>query len=237
MTGTRLKAVFDTLQKRGLISTKKEFCDLLGIDYGSLGKYLSGKVKLVINETNINRYKQAGISVDWLLTGEGEMFRDADEAMQLPAVPGGDRVPLLRQRVSCGPGQDWTEDDSVEAWIDPVSLLPSMQHRRLGAFAARGLSMTGAGLRDGDIVLFDRDTDAPGDDIYVFALDGDVYCKLLKYDGISGRLRIYSMHTAEPEKAELLREINLHEEQGSGGFYLFGRVLGWLHENTVVRRG
>lgn len=208
----------------------------LKLSNGYVSNYRSGKIKKP--SKLIRSLIDKNLNPEYFLSGDGSPYLvRPDEAMQLPAVSGGDRVPLLRQRVSCGPGQDWTEDDSVEAWIDPVSLLPSMQHRRLGAFAARGLSMTGAGLRDGDIVLFDRDTDAPGDDIYVFALDGDVYCKLLKYDGISGRLRIYSMHTAEPEKAELLREINLHEEQGSGGFYLFGRVLGWLHENTVVRRG
>lgn len=208
----------------------------LKLSNGYVSNYRSGKIKKP--SKLIRSLIDKNLNPEYFLSGDGSPYLvRPDEAMQLPAVPGGDRVPLLRQRVSCGPGQDWTEDDSVEAWIDPVSLLPSMQHRRLGAFAARGLSMTGAGLRDGDIVLFDRDTDAPGDDIYVFALDGDVYCKLLKYDGISGRLRIYSMHTAEPEKAELLREINLHEEQGAGGFYLFGRVLGWLHENTVVRRG
>lgn len=208
----------------------------LKLSNGYVSNYRSGKIKKP--SKLIRSLIDKNLNPEYFLSGDGSPYLvRPDEAMHLPAVSGGDRVPLLRQRVSCGPGQDWTEDDSVEAWIDPVSLLPSMQHRRLGAFAARGLSMTGAGLRDGDIVLFDRDTDAPGDDIYVFALDGDVYCKLLKYDGISGRLRIYSMHTAEPEKAELLREINLHEEQGSGGFYLFGRVLGWLHENTVVRRG
>lgn len=231
MNGSVIKKI---RQEKGL--TQQDFGRRLGVVSSTIAAIETGK-RDIPKSLLYGLVDKMGVNANWLLTGEGEMFRDADEAMQLPAVSGGDRVPLLRQRVSCGPGQDWTEDDSVEAWIDPVSLLPSMQHRRLGAFAARGLSMTGAGLRDGDIVLFDRDTDAPGDDIYVFALDGDVYCKLLKYDGISGRLRIYSMHTAEPEKAELLREINLHEEQGSGGFYLFGRVLGWLHENTVVRRG
>ena len=62
MTGNRLNFLLLKMQEKGIIETKKEFCDLLGFDYGSLGKYLSGKVNVVINENNIKNYKKEGIN-------------------------------------------------------------------------------------------------------------------------------------------------------------------------------
>ena len=231
MTGTRLKAVFDTLQKRGLISTKKEFCDLLGIDYGSLGKYLSGKVKLVINETNINRYKQAGISVDWLLTGEGEMFRgDAQEKKALAASQAA-KIPLLRQSVSCGPGQEWEGEDNVEAYIEPLGLAAA--GKSLYAFRSRGVSMIGVGIQDGDILIFDGAKDqALSDDLYVFGFNGEAYCKLLRFDRLEEQIRIFSAPVEDLQKIELVKSV----KSGDEGFQIFGRVLCWIHENRLMWR-
>lgn len=98
-----------------------------------------------------------------------------------------------------------------------------------------GLSMVGAGIHDGDIVLFDARMGLEPDDLYVFAWEKKVYCKLLKYNPLDFNLRVYSMHTTKVAEAELVRTINLNTTYDLENFNLFGRVLGWIHENRLVK--
>ena len=232
MVGERIQLLLDELLKTNRISTKKEFCEILGIDYGSLSKYLSNKVNLSINNLNYSNYKKYNISVEWLLTGEGEMFSRQGE--EVPAVQ--DRIPILRQSVSCGPGQSWEEADIVEGYMEPLSLVPSARGRKVYAFRVRGTSMVGAGIDDGDTIIFDGGSGSDfSDDIYVFALDGSVYCKLVKFDEISRRISIWSVH-GEMKDAELLRTLDADSPETADTFHIFGRVLAWVRENRVFRR-
>lgn len=173
------------------------------------------------------------INAKWLLTGEGDMFESGEkEVSESPA-----KIPLLGQTVSCGPGDEWQDSDTVEQYVEPLSALPSLRGRKVYAFRARGTSMVGAGIMDGDIVLFDGDrSQDPLDDIYVFALEQRVYCKLVKYDQLSGRVRIYSMHSGDIKEAELVREIDLNDPAQLEAFHPFGRVLAWMHENRIMYR-
>ena len=173
------------------------------------------------------------VDAKWLLTGEGDMFETGEKKLsESPA-----KIPLLRQTVSCGPGEEWQDSDTVEQYVEPLSALPSLRGRKVYAFRARGTSMVGAGIMDGDIVLFDGDrSQDPLDDIYVFALEQRVYCKLVKYDQLSGRVRIYSMHSGDIKEAELVREIDLNDPAQLEAFHPFGRVLAWMHENRIMYR-
>lgn len=88
MIGERLKTLYDKLLEKGVVANKKDFSDVLGIDYGSLSKYISNKVNLSINNLNYSNYKKIGINIDWLLTGEGEMFiTDVAESAPLQITP------------------------------------------------------------------------------------------------------------------------------------------------------
>lgn len=233
MTGKRLNELYLKMLEKKLISTKKDFCEQLGIDYGSLGKYFSGKVNVVITENNYQKYRAAGINIDWLLTGEGEMFR---ENHTLPASSA--RIPVLRQRVSCGPGQEWQDEDIVDGYIEPFGAFPSLRNAKLYAFRVSGTSMVGAGINDGDIVLFDAASgeETARDDLYVFAFGGAVYCKLLKFEPLERKIRIYSLHSPELDKAELVKELSAEDPSTIEDFHLFGRVLAWLHENRLMWR-
>ena len=93
--------------------------------------------------------KQFDIDAKWLLTGEGEMFRN--EQTQELAVQKAVRIPLLRQSVSCGPGIDWTNADNIEGYIEPITAITrGLKH--LYALHASGTSMVGAGINDGDLL-------------------------------------------------------------------------------------
>ena len=180
-------------------------------------------------ESIIEKYH---VNAHWLLTGEGEMFAPKNEVAARPA-----KIPLLRQSVSCGRGQEWQDADAVEEYIEPMDALPALRGRQVYAFRARGTSMVGAGINDGDIILFDGERgQAVSDDLYVFALGGAVFCKLVQFDELTGKVRIYSMHTENIRDAELLRELDPASESDADTFRLFGRVLAWMHENRLMSR-
>lgn len=229
MIGERLQILFDKLIETGVISSKKDFSDALGIDYGSLSKYFNNKVNLSINNLNYSNYKKLGINIDWLLTGEGEMFKQEKEAEAAVAVST-PKIPILRQKVSCGPGQVWEHEDNIVEYLDVRALSPVLHSRNVYGFRAIGTSMLGAGIRDGDIVLFNADKDSPvTDGIYVFGLDGDTYCKRLEFDRLANRIKIFSVRVADLEKAELLKTLDSTDDGFNERFRLFGKVFSWIH--------
>lgn len=210
--------------------SQKDLADSLGIQKSVVSEIESGKRELSKN-VMISLMNKFNVSTDWLLTGEGEMFRgETKEVSQTYA-----KIPLLRQRVSCGPGKNWEESDAVETYIEPLCLIPSFRNKNIYAFRAEGLSMVGAGIHDGDIVLFDAGSNAPEDDIYVFAWEGNVFCKLLKFNEFEHIVNVYSVHSKEIDKAELLKKLDMDNPEVIDNFRLFGRVLGWIHENRLVR--
>ena len=219
--------LFQIREKLGLNQTF--FAKKLNLLTQTYSRYEKGErdlpdsVKIILRES--------GVNIDWLLTGEGEMFRgETKEVSQTYA-----KIPLLRQRVSCGPGKNWEDSDAVETYIEPLCLIPSFRNKNIYAFRAEGLSMVGAGIHDGDIVLFDAGSNAPEDDIYVFAWEGNVFCKLLKFNEFEHIINVYSVHSKEIDKAELLKKLDMNNPEVIDNFRLFGRVLGWIHENRLVR--
>ena len=221
----------------------KKLITQLGLNETSFAKNLNFPQTTISNMFNRNSYPKAelllsivkkwNVSAEWLLTGEGEMFR---ENHTLPASSA--RIPVLRQRVSCGPGQEWQDEDIVDGYIEPFGAFPSLRNAKLYAFRVSGTSMVGAGINDGDIVLFDAASgeEPARDDLYVFAFGGAVYCKLLKFEPLERKIRIYSLHSPELDKAELVKELHSGDPSTIEDFHLFGRVLAWLHENRLMWR-
>ena len=103
--------------------------------------------------------------------------------------------------------------------------------KNLYAFRSRRISMVGVGIQDGDIIIFDGSKEQSLiDDVYVFALEGNAYCKLLRFDTLKKEVSIFSVQKQDLRDVELVRIIT--EEQD--GFQIFGRVLCWIHENRVM---
>lgn len=171
------------------------------------------------------------VNPNWLLTGEGEMFKQGKEAESAVAVSA-PKIPILRQKVSCGPGQGWESEVNIESYIEPLSPLPCLSGRNVYAFRASGVSMIGLGIQDGDVVFFDGSSDQrTRDGIYVFGFAGDAYCKLLRFEPLENKVMVYSVQKPDLREAELVRTI----DADSNEFHIFGRVLAWLHENTMFR--
>ena len=172
----------------------------------------------------IEKYK---INAHWLLTGEGEMFTKT-ESEKVPCVKDV-MVPVLSQKASCGPGVEWNSEQNITEYISLASLSPALSGKVYG-FRVAGTSMLGAGIKDGDIVIFDASPDQNlTDGIYVFSLDGDAYCKRLEFDRLANRIKIYSVRVADLEKAELLRTLDSTDEGFAERFQLFGKVFSWVH--------
>ncbi|MDR2924009.1 MAG: hypothetical protein LBU85_11800, partial [Treponema sp.] len=83
---------------------------------------------------------------------------------------------------------------------------------------------------DGDIVLFEAEADQLSNDgIYVFSLDGDVYCKRLEFDSLTRQIKIFSVRVADLEKAELAMSFKADDSALSDRLQIFGRVFAWFH--------
>jgi len=227
LAGERLKIVRNSLKMK----TQSQFADKLQIDQSTLSKYENGTSDIP-DDVKV-KISTHGINLHWLLTGEGEMFLGQEKALANTSKSGeGFKIPLLSQKVSCGPGTNWEDEQNIKGYVDIFSVIPRLKLGRLFAFSVQGNSMVGAGIRNGDYVLFDTDqAQRLNDDIYVFSLDGDVFCKQLEFDAISKRVKIYSLRVADLEKAELLRTLSTEETDFADRFHIFGRVFSWIHPN------
>lgn len=211
--------------------SQKDLADSLGIQKSVVSEIESGKRELSKN-VMIALMNKFNVSTDWLLTGEGEMFRGETKDVEYMPVAESSKIPLLRQTVSCGPGQEWETGDNVESYIEPLGLVTDK--KQLCAFRSRGVSMIGAGIQDGDILIFDGDRNQSlHDDIYVFGFNGEAFCKFLRFDVFAGKIHIYSVHQKDLDKAELIKTV----DSSTDGFQIFGRVICWIHENRLMWRG
>ena len=227
MTGGRLTKLYSTMIDRGIVSSKREFAELLNIKYGNLSKYMTDQVNLSVDNKNYNNLHNANINIEWLLTGEGAMFI-SEETM--PAVRN-EAIPILSQKVSCGSGVNWESEQNIVEYLDIKNLVPALKNRHLYGFRVSGTSMIGAGIKNNDIVVFSSAQNfVYNDGIYVFSLDGDVYCKRLEFDPIASRIKIYSVRVADLEKAELLTTLTSTDTTFTERFQLFGKVEFWIHK-------
>jgi len=206
--------------------TNAEIENFLGLSNGYISKINEnpGKLLLALNEN--------GISTDWFLTGEGEMYLQKQEKSLANTQKSGDgyKIPLLRQKVSCGPGVDWQDENNIVDYIDVFDQIPRLKIERLFALRAVGSSMLGAGIRNGDYVLFNSaEGQWPHDGIYVIALDGEVFCKRLEFD--RKKVKIYSVRVVDLDKAELLETLDREDITTADRLTILGRVLYWIHPN------
>lgn len=206
--------------------TQQEFAAFMEVSSSSIANIENG-TREISKAMMKSIVEKCGINAHWLLTGEGEMFTKT-ESEKVPCVKDV-MVPVLSQKASCGPGVEWNSEQNITEYISLASLSPALSGKVYG-FRVAGTSMLGAGIKDGDIVIFDASPDQNlTDGIYVFSLDGDAYCKRLEFDRLANRIKIYSVRVADLEKAELLRTLDSTDEGFAERFQLFGKVFSWVH--------
>ena len=78
MLGKRLTELYEELRKKNILKTKKEFSIFLGVDDRNLSKYLNNEVNFTVSPYNYDKLEEVGINIKWLITGQGEMFKDGE---------------------------------------------------------------------------------------------------------------------------------------------------------------
>jgi phage repressor protein C with HTH and peptisase S24 domain len=218
---------------------RKRFADSLGINQSVAGDIELGKREpsreVMLKLTTI--YK---VNINWLLTGEGLPYVESDigPTKSLQTVSEAStvvvkqyKVPVLKQKVSCGPGLEWDTESNIETVVEIDALIPNLGLGRVFAIKAHGSSMLGAGIRGGDYLFFDATAEMhPVDGIYVFALDGEVYCKRLEFDRLSRKVKIFSVRVADLEKADLIEILDTDDPSFADRFCVFGRVVRLLRK-------
>lgn len=193
--------------------SQAKFSKKLGIAQNTWGQYEIGK-RSVPDELK-QQLAAMGIDIHWLVTGEGSMHKDraADPAAKTPAmvvmepehasynknkglaviskdeetIP----IPLIRQKLSAGPGQLWGDDCFTNDVIAiPTRMVKRFQGYKLGAAEVRGDSMDPS-LQNGDTVFF-AEKMISGNGIYALSIDEEVYVKRLEFDPFEGTIRVIS---------------------------------------------
>lgn len=212
--------------------SQAKFAQRFNLPQTTYAKYeIEGKI---IPQSLMQRLAEIGYNIHWLVTGEGEMELidykilkknnfdlDAFSAEDLAELHREINIPILKQRFSAGPGQDWIDED-FETEKLPVSARFLQTYTLKDVFAAivRGDSMEGAKLYNDDVAIFVRGL-INGDGIYAFSVGNDVYIKRLQFNPFTQKVQIIS----ENPKYQTW-------EVSSEELYILGKVIGWVHKEA-----
>jgi phage repressor protein C with HTH and peptisase S24 domain len=189
--GTRLREI-----RKFLDLNQKDFCEFIGITRQNyLSRYENNEhefddsLKLKLVKTIEEKYKKR-ISLDWLITGTGDMFLQENEAAPENTVrTGGKRlpiyreselpagtfvVPLLDQRLSAGNGSYLPEEDEPKALIHVPAYL-ARYGDQIKALEVDGDSMYPT-LQRGDMVVCDS-CGWSGEGVYAVRMNGKGFVK------------------------------------------------------------
>ncbi|MDF3868736.1 helix-turn-helix transcriptional regulator [Pseudomonas denitrificans (nom. rej.)] len=192
-----------------------------GISQGGLQRYLKGGEPT--RPVLISLAKCTGVSLAWLMTGEGEKL-PRQSATQTDSEDIYAYVPLYDARCSAGNG----------AWNERAQVLTSLAFTRyslrkkglsptkLACLRNDGDSMLGL-IDDDDTVMIDLSRDSlEGEGVYVILLDDHLYAKRLQRQ-FDGAIHIISENKAYPMMT--VPRASMHQLQ------IIGRVVwagGWL---------
>jgi len=230
------------VEKMGNFERLRLLRETIGVTQGDFAKtigvapsFISGierKKKDLSRDLLEKILKKYNVNLNWLLTGEGEMFLgEQEKSLEVTDKASGSyKIPLLSQTVSCGHGESWETEENIVEYIDLFSLVPQLGTGRHYAFKARGSSMLGVGIQDGDYLIFNAEQDiVPSDGNYIFSLHGEVFCKRLEYDEFDQKIRVFSVRFPDFSLRELIRTIDLTDSSEIESLRIFGKVRYWLH--------
>lgn len=190
MTEDRQRQIFSSNLRR-LIDvsgkTQKEIADAIGVSQQIMNVWARGKA--------IPRMGKIQKLADFFGIEKSELIDEQTEKPSLPAysniVPLNiQRIPLLGE-IACGQPIFCTEDR--ESYVESGTDV-----RADFCLKARGDSMTGARILDGDIVFIQRDAPLEPGQIYAIAIDDEATLKRVYYDKASQVLQLLSENPKYP---------------------------------------
>lgn len=227
-TSLRLKAL---RAKLGLSQAKlAEKCGM------SQTTYANYELGTAINQKLLVGLYKLGVSLPWLLMGEGPMFRDginpevdsnSDEAkiaQEKTSQTNTDDttllIPMTNMKLSAGHGWDWESDESFTGELLPVpmKIARCFDPENLIAATVKGDSMEPT-LHDGEPVAYVKQFEN-GDGIYALAILDEVYIKRLSIDKLKKEITIISDNPKYPAKTYPMDQ---------EGLQVLGKVVFWIH--------
>lgn len=171
-----------------------ELSEMTGISQATISQYRSGYSQpkqprlMVIAEA-------LGVNPVWLMGLDVPMRISEGEEPQIPQLPNvfpisKKRIPLLGQ-IACGEPIFCNEDR--ECYI-----VAGTDVRADFCLKARGDSMTGARIMDGDVVFIQKDTELVNGGIYAVEIDDEATLKRVYYDEAAQELRLLAENPRYP---------------------------------------
>lgn len=171
-----------------------ELSEMTGISQATISQYRSGysqpkQPRLMVIA------KALGVNPVWLMGLDVPMRISEDEEPQIPQLPNvfpitKKRIPLLGQ-IACGEPIFCNEDR--ECYI-----VAGTDVRADFCLKARGDSMTGARIMDGDVVFIQKDAEIVNGQIYAVEIDDEATLKRVYYDEAAQELRLLAENPKYP---------------------------------------
>lgn len=176
--------------------TQEELADKLGINRSRIGMYETGRREPDFETTELIA-DFFNVDVDYLLgrTSKTTMLPESMAHGELPRFPNifpikTRNVPLLGE-IACG--EPIFCNEGRESYIAAGTDIKADF-----CLKARGDSMTGARIMDGDIVFIQKDAELVSGQIYAVAIDDEATLKRVYYDEATQELRLLAENPKYP---------------------------------------
>ena len=168
--------------------TQEELAQRLGLQKSAIAKYESGRVENIKRSVLAKMAEILECSPTYLMGWDDEQPPTPSYSNIFPLQR--TRIPFLGQ-IACGEPSFCNEDREsyVEAGTDV---------RADFCLKARGDSMTGARIMDGDIVFIQKDAELVNGQIYAVAIDDEATLKRVYYDETAQELRLLAENPKYP---------------------------------------
>lgn len=170
--------------------------------------------------------KYFGVTYEDLLYGEDGIESNVSNAVmkqpdQSDMSEGILYIPFISQKLSAGKGEDWKSEEDMETKLVKVvsTVAKGFETTTLFAAEAKGDSMNGIRLYDGDIVVVSKGC-VRGDGIYAVSLNNEVMVKRIQFNPLDKKIYVIS----ENPKYE-----TIIVDADNDNFRVLGKVAGWLH--------
>ena len=168
--------------------TQEELAQRLGLQKSAIAKYESGRVENIKRSVLAKMAEILECSPTYLMGWDDEQPSAPSYSNIFPLQR--TRIPFLGQ-IACGEPSFCNEDREsyVEAGTDV---------RADFCLKARGDSMTGARIMDGDIVFIQKNAELVNGQIYAVAIDDEATLKRVYYDETAQELRLLAENPKYP---------------------------------------
>lgn len=159
---------------------QKELAEMLGISTPTLSPYIKGHLKPG-NEMQ-DKLRSIGCDVEWLMTGkesDSGLWRGLKGLRVVGTIdpPEGTKARIMLSPAHCGDPAE--VEDGIAAYIE----VAKFHNEHTFYVEARGESMTGADINEGDMLLVDTEKEPKNGNIVLVRIADKVSVKRLKKNG------------------------------------------------------